>query len=90
MGNRALGVIRLDSGLEFLLLLFVCKTLFFLLVFAAGIIGGIFFPIIIIGSLFGSLIAELAINYMGVSNLLFSNIVRVSMAGFFATAMRGL
>lgn len=88
LGNRTLEVISINHSLDFLIVLFVCKTLFFLLAFAAGVPGGMFFPVIIIGSLFGAVTAEFAIVYLGIDSVFFTNIVLVSMAGFFAAAMR--
>ena len=88
LGNRTLEVIKFNHSLEFLIVLFILKTLFFILAFAAGVPGGMFFPILIIGSLFGAVSAEFAVVYMAIDRIFFVNIVLVSMAGFFAAAMR--
>lgn len=86
-GHTTLALIDFNRGLEFLLILLVLKSLFFLVAFASGTSGGMFFPTLIIGSLLGAVIAEVAIAYLGVAEVFFINIVLVSMAGFFAAVL---
>jgi len=65
----------------------VIKFLFSTLSFGSGAPGGIFFPLLILGSLIGAIIGKIAI-YLGVPANLFYNFIILSMAAFFASIVR--
>lgn len=71
-----------------LVVLLLAKFLFSLLSFSSGAPGGIFFPLLILGTYLGAIYAELAIQLFGLSPDLWQEIVVVSMAGFFAAIVR--
>ena len=59
-----------------------------LLSFASGAPGGIFFPLLILGTYLGAIYAEAAIAWFGLAPELWQELVVVSMAGFFAAIVR--
>lgn len=70
------------------LLLLVCKFAFSVLSFASGAPGGIFFPLLVLGSLIGSGYALIVTGYCGVDAIYFNNYIVVAMAGLFAGIVR--
>lgn len=70
-----------------LIILLVMKFLFSLLSFGSGAPGGIFFPLLILGSLIGALFGKLAMM-VGVPEIYFNNFIIFAMAGFFAGIVR--
>lgn len=73
--------------LSTLFLYLIVKFLFSALSFGSGAPGGIFFPLLILGSLIGAIIGKIAIM-AGVSMDLFYNFIILSMAAFFASIVR--
>lgn len=71
-----------------LLVLLLIKFLFSLISFSSGAPGGIFFPLLILGTYLGAIYAEIAIQVFGLNPNLWQEIVVVSMAGFFASIVR--
>lgn len=74
--------------IKILILLLLGKFLFSLLSFASGAPGGIFFPLLILGTYLGAIYAEAAIAWFGLAPELWQELVVVSMAGFFAAIVR--
>lgn len=68
------------------LLLF--KFLFSLISFGSGAPGGIFFPLLVLGSLVGCAYALVVTQYFGVNDIYFNNFIVVAMAGLFAGIVR--
>ncbi len=73
--------------LSMLFVYLIMKFLFSTLSFGSGAPGGIFFPLLILGSLIGAIVGKIAIM-CGVSDSLFFNFIIISMAAFFASIVR--
>ncbi len=73
--------------LSTLIILLIVKFIFSLLSFGSGAPGGIFFPLLILGSLIGAIFGQLAI-LCGVEDIYFVNFIIFAMAGFFAGIVR--
>lgn len=76
-----------DVVLSTLVILLVAKFIFSLLSFGSGAPGGIFFPLLILGSLIGAIFGKIAIM-LGVPEIYFVNFIIFAMAGFFAGIVR--
>lgn len=68
--------------------LLIIKFLFSLCCFGCGAPGGIFFPLLVLGSFAGAITATLFIQYMGIDSIYLSNFIILGMAGFFAAIVR--
>lgn len=73
--------------LSTLVIILIVKFIFSLLSFGSGAPGGIFFPLLILGSLIGAIFGKLAIM-LGVPEIYFMNFIIFAMAGFFAGIVR--
>lgn len=87
-GNNIIEELNLSKGLSFLILLFIVKFSFSMISFGSGAPGGIFFPLLVMGSVIGAVFANLAIKYMGYEGALFYNFVILAMAGYFTAIVR--
>ena len=74
--------------LKGILLLFVMKLLFSSISFGSGAPGGIFFPLLVLGSLIGGAYASFAITYLGMDAAYLNNFVVLAMAGYFTAIVR--
>lgn len=75
-------------GVLTLLALLAGKFLFSVISFGSGAPGGIFFPLLILGTYAGAIFAGLAIPALGLDNGLWQEFVVISMAGIFASIVR--
>lgn len=73
--------------LSTLVVLLIVKFVFSLLSFGSGAPGGIFFPLLILGSLIGAIFGQIAMIF-GIADVYFVNFVIFAMAGFFAAIVR--
>ncbi|MEG0240225.1 ClC family H(+)/Cl(-) exchange transporter [Anaerorhabdus sp.] len=76
-----------QMSIGLLLIVLVCKILFTTTSFGSGIPGGIFMPILSIGALLGSLVAQLGVNF-GLSSEMVSVFCICSMAGVMAGSVK--
>ena len=74
--------------LPMLLFLLVAKFLFSLICFGSGAPGGIFFPLLVLGSLIGGAYGTFAVQYLGLDASYISNFVLLAMAGYFTAIVR--
>ena len=70
------------------LILLLLKFIFSLLSFGSGAPGGIFFPLLVLGSLIGYAYALVVTQYFGVNDIYFNNYIVIAMAGLFAGIVR--
>lgn len=70
------------------LTLLLFKFMFSLLSFGSGAPGGIFFPLLVLGSLIGYAYALVVTQYFGVDIIYFNNYIVIAMAGLFAGIVR--
>ena len=77
-----------SAGLMFLVILLLAKFVFSMISFGAGAPGGIFFPLLVIGGLIGSIGGNIAVAHLGLNQSLFNNFIILAMAGYFAAIVR--
>lgn len=75
-------------SLGILVLLLVGKYLFSVVSFSAGIPGGIFLPLLVIGAYIGAVFGSLATPFLGFEEVIIYKFIVISMAGFFAATIR--
>lgn len=81
-------LMKQESTVGFLLLLLVAKFLFSVVCFGAGTPGGIFFPLLILGSYIGAVYGSVSIELFGLNPDLWHKFIILAMAGFFASIVR--
>lgn len=74
--------------ISYLILLLVCKFAFSLLSFGSGAPGGIFFPLLVLGSLIGSICGGLFVEWGSIDSSFLNNFIILAMAGYFAAIVR--
>lgn len=67
---------------------FLIRFVFSAISFGCGAPGGIFFPLLVLGSLLGASFAEAGVIMLGMDDMYVANFVLLSMAGFFAAVVR--
>lgn len=75
-------------SLHLLGLLLMMKFVFSLVSFGSGAPGGIFFPLLVLGSFTGAIFGNIAVTYFGVDAMYMNNIIIMAMAGAFAAIVR--
>ena len=74
--------------LKTLILLLVVKFIFSLASFGSGAPGGIFFPLLVLGSFVGAIYGLIAIQYFQIPEMYLANFIIMAMAAFFAAIVR--
>lgn len=87
-GHSIILELDIQSSLWFLVVIFVIKFIFSMISFGSGAPGGIFFPLLVLGSTIGAIFAQLVIPFFGMSEVLFYNFVIIAMAGYFTAIVR--
>ncbi|MDY0235334.1 MAG: ClC family H(+)/Cl(-) exchange transporter [Gudongella sp.] len=87
-GEHIIEALSLSKSIQWLFLVLLIKFLFSMISFGSGAPGGIFFPLLVIGSLIGSIYGSIVISNLGVNPDLFYNFVVLAMAGFFTAIVR--
>lgn len=84
-------VMTLSDGewmLGTLVVCFLLKFFFSLCSFGSGAPGGIFFPLLVLGSMIGAVYALTGVEYFGMDSQYVSNFIILSMAGYFTAIVR--
>ncbi|WP_290770804.1 ClC family H(+)/Cl(-) exchange transporter [Anaerofustis sp.] len=71
-----------------LIVLLIVKFLFSAVCFGSGAPGGIFFPLLVMGSFCGAIYGSFVIEYLGLTEAFMSKFIILAMAGFFAATVR--
>lgn len=87
-GHKIIDEMTISSSISFLILLLVLKFIFSMISFGSGASGGIFFPLLVMGALIGSIFGNIATFVFGFDNSLYFNFVILAMAGFFTAIVR--
>ncbi|KAF5077624.1 H(+)/Cl(-) exchange transporter ClcA [anaerobic digester metagenome] len=87
-GEHIIKELNASRSLQWLILILLLKFLFSMISFGSGIPGGIFFPLLVIGSLIGAVFGHVAISAIGIDSELFYHFVVLAMAGFFTAIVR--
>lgn len=74
--------------LRTLLILLLVKFLFSITSFGSGAAGGIFFPLLVLGSFIGAIFGSICVTYFGVPEMYLVNFIIMSMAGIFTAIVR--
>lgn len=74
--------------LGILAFLLAAKFIFSVISFGSGAPGGIFFPLLILGTYIGAIYADICIEYFNIDASLWQEFVVISMAGMFASIVR--
>ena len=74
--------------LQTLVMLLLMKFMFSLVSFGSGAPGGIFFPLLVLGSFVGAIYGLLVIEGFGVPRMYLANFIIMAMAAFFAAIVR--
>lgn len=75
-------------AVTFLTLLLVVKFLFSAVSFGSGAPGGIFFPLLVLGSYIGAIYGDLSIQFFGLPEYMWSQFIILGMAGLFSSITR--
>ncbi len=76
------------SAFSYALLLLVAKFSFTMICFGSGAPGGIFFPLLVLGTLLGGLFASPAIAFLGIEEQYYINFLLLGMVGMFTGVVR--
>ncbi|WP_206458518.1 ClC family H(+)/Cl(-) exchange transporter [Anaerovorax sp. IOR16] len=87
-GHKIVPQLTPESGIVFLLMLLVLKFIFSMISFGCGAPGGIFFPLLIMGACIGAIFGNVAVNFLGFSDIFFYNFIILAMAGYFTAIVR--
>ena len=87
-GHALLGALTMQTSLLFLVLALFIKFLFSMISFGSGAPGGIFFPLLVLGSTIGAIFAKIIIPIFGLDEALFYNFIIIAMAGYFTAIVR--
>lgn len=78
-GKMALGLVALT---------FIVKFMFSAVSFGSGAPGGIFFPLLILGAMIGSIFAMTGVQFLGLDAVYVNNFILLAMAGYFTAIVR--
>lgn len=84
-GERILDFLKVDQSLSWIVLVLLIKFGFFMISFGAGVPGGMFFPLLVIGALLGGVFGKILILNAVIETDLFNVIIILAMAGFFTS-----
>jgi len=87
-GHHIIEAMSFGRPMQWLIIVLLVKFLFSMISFGSGAPGGIFFPLLVIGSLIGGIYGSAVIMAMGVDPDLFNNFVVLAMAGYFTAIVR--
>ncbi len=87
-GHALLEELKISTSILFLVAALVVKFLFSMMSFGSGAPGGIFFPLLVLGSTIGAIFAQIVIPILGLDEVLFYNFVIIAMAGYFTAIVR--
>lgn len=82
------AVLMCRPGISLMLILLLAKFFFSVVCFGSGAPGGIFFPLLILGSYIGAIFGQISIDFFGLDQALWFDFIIVSMAGLFAAIVR--
>lgn len=74
--------------LGLIVFIFIAKFIFAGLSFGSGAPGGIFFPLLVLGSFIGGIFGMIGVNYFGMDMDYVNNFVLLAMAGYFTAIVR--
>jgi len=91
LGSGHSMITLLETGnllLPGMLVLLVVKFVFSMISFGSGAPGGIFFPLLVIGTYIGGDFGTIAVNLLGIDPQFINNFIIIAMAGYFTAIVR--
>ena len=82
------GMVAGSFTIRMLLLLLAVKFIFSMLSFCSGAPGGIFFPLLVLGGMIGSVFGQMAVSLLGLPEQLAFRFMLLGMAGMFSAVVR--
>lgn len=82
------GIIHNEYALMYMLLLLLVKFVFSMISFGSGAAGGIFFPLLVLGALFGGITGTLSVDYLGMPSRYITTFMLLGMVGMFTGIVR--
>ena len=82
------GMAAAEFTVRMLLVLLAGKFIFSMLSFCSGAPGGIFFPLLVLGGMVGSLFGQFAVAYLGLPEEMALRFMLLGMAGMFSAVVR--
>jgi H+/Cl- antiporter ClcA len=86
--NITIELTNNNFTLKFLIITLVFKFLFTIISYGSGAPGGIFMPLLVIGSITGSLFANILVSAFHFNNIYINNFIILAMAGYFAAIVK--
>ena len=74
--------------INFILILLISKFVFSMISFGSGVPGGIFFPLLVLGALTGSLFGNILSQFFGIDEQYIQNFIILAMGGYFTAIVR--
>ena len=87
-GHALITELNIEASISFLLIALLVKFIFSMISFGSGAPGGIFFPLLVLGSAIGAIFAKIIIPVFGLNPELFYNFIIIAMAGYFTAIVR--
>ena len=88
-GNQMVKILENNQYiLSTLITLLIVKFIFSAICFGSGAPGGIFFPLLVLGSFIGAIFAVVCTNLIGLPSMLTQKFIILAMAGFFCATVR--
>ncbi len=87
-GHAVLEELHISTSMMILVGALVIKFIFSMVSFGSGAPGGIFFPLLVLGSTIGAIFAKIVIPMFDLDQVLFYNFVIIAMAGYFTAIVR--
>lgn len=87
-GHSIVLELNIQTSTMLLVTILIVKFIFSMISFGSGAPGGIFFPLLVLGSTIGAIFAQIIIPVLGLDEVLFYNFLIISMAGYFAAIVR--
>ena len=87
-GQHIVEAISFSKSLQWLILVLLVKFFFSMISYGSGVPGGIFFPLLVMGALLGSIYGSVVITNLGINPDLFNNFIILAMAAFFTAIVR--
>ncbi|MCL5771202.1 MAG: ClC family H(+)/Cl(-) exchange transporter [Actinobacteria bacterium] len=86
--NIATELTNNNFTFKFLIMLLIFKFLFTIISYGSGAPGGIFMPLLIIGSISGDLFANILVSFFHFNEIYINNFIILAMAGYFAAIVK--
>lgn len=77
-----------NSSISGLVILYLIKFFLLLICFGSGVPGGIFLPMLLLGSLIGKIFGDISTTYFGLSSIYILNFITLAMAGYFVAVVK--